>query len=260
MSEFINYTTHSRDAAQVLYHGEITLILMSLSDSFFCFSASFRLRLSSSRRFLFSSSLCRFFSSSLLLLSSLFSSLILCQSDAAHYERLMKDIFRVWGLFPLHWSIFMFATMVKTVELRHKSYDKQLCLSHLFLNFLVFDVLQEWRCPFGWNRKKGREISMYWENETFSLALYFGCLHRKRNHLLPRHCTYELSGLCLDLSQQSLWVGHRLLLITGVVLQEPLIFWIWEFQGKDVFVMRSIYSSRFLYILNIVSRVYKDRF
>lgn len=50
---------------------------MSFSDIFFCFSASFRLRLSSSRRFLFSSSLCRFFSSSLLLLSSLFSSLIL---------------------------------------------------------------------------------------------------------------------------------------------------------------------------------------
>lgn len=56
-----------------------TLILMSLSDNFFCFSASFRLRLSSSRRFLFSSSLCRFFSSSRLLRSSLFSSLILCK-------------------------------------------------------------------------------------------------------------------------------------------------------------------------------------
>ena len=55
----------------------VTLIFMSLSDNFFCFSASFRLRLSSSRRFLFSSSLCLFFSSSLLLLSSLFSSLIL---------------------------------------------------------------------------------------------------------------------------------------------------------------------------------------
>lgn len=57
---------------------KVTLILTSLSDSFFCLSASFRLRLSSSLLFLFSSSLSRFFSSSLLLRSSLFSSLILC--------------------------------------------------------------------------------------------------------------------------------------------------------------------------------------
>lgn len=65
---------------------------MSLSDNFFCFSASFRLRLSSSRRFLFSSSLCRFFSSSLLLLSSLFSSLILCKKRCGTLEKILHII------------------------------------------------------------------------------------------------------------------------------------------------------------------------
>lgn len=40
------------------------------------------------------------------------------------------------------------------------------------------------------------------------------------------HCTYELPGLSLYLSQQSLRVGHRLFLITGVILQEALVFWV----------------------------------
>lgn len=99
-----------------------TLILMSLSDSFFCFSASFRLRLSSSRRFRFSSSRCLFFSSSLLLLSSLFSSLILWWKRDAQ-----KMI-----------SLFVSALACTTV-----------LLSHLFFDFLIFDVLQERCCSFG---------------------------------------------------------------------------------------------------------------
>lgn len=90
----------------------MTLILMSLSDSFFCFSASLRLRLSSSRRFLFSSSLCRFFSSSLLLLSSLFSSLILCEQRRGRYKRLFTLYHTLWteGISFHYLTFFLFLT------------------------------------------------------------------------------------------------------------------------------------------------------
>lgn len=39
-------------------------------------------------------------------------------------------------------------------------------------------------------------------------------------------CTYQLLGLGLYLSQQSLRVGHGLLLITGDILQEAFVFWV----------------------------------
>lgn len=100
---------------------------MSFSDNFFCFSASFLLRLSSSRRFLFSSSRCRFFSNSLLLLSSRFSSLILCGNegvihlpDASCFTELCRSFH-----FQYHFD------------------------SYLFLDLLIFDVFQQRRCPSG---------------------------------------------------------------------------------------------------------------
>lgn len=121
-----------------------TLILMSLSDSFFCFSASFLLRLSSSRRFLFSSSLCRFFSSSLLLLSSLFSSLILCKERYIAWGRFFK-CFKAMSSYFLHILTFFH--------------------SYLFLNFLIFYVLQQRCCPFGWNH-----TNTEWSRQMLTLA------------------------------------------------------------------------------------------
>lgn len=82
---------------------------MSLSDNFFCFSASFRLRLSSSRRFLFSSSLCLFFSSSLLRRSSLFSSLILCKSNVPRKKRFLPLSKVFWGSLFIYRHIFFLA-------------------------------------------------------------------------------------------------------------------------------------------------------
>lgn len=50
--------------------------------------------------------------------------------------------------------------------------------------------------------------------------------------------TYELSGFGFYLSQQSFRIGHRLLFITGVILQEPLILWVWEGDEKYMFIIK----------------------
>lgn len=152
----------------------VTLILMSLSDNFFCFSASFRLRLSSSRRFLFSSSRCRFFSSSLLLLSSLFSSLILCKGkDDAH----CKICF----------------TSLETINM------STFFLSYLFLNFLIFDVLQQ-RCgPFCWNRQINRSHFVGPITLRFVIILWL-CDLPMSSLVFASISPNRVSGLAIDFS------------------------------------------------------------
>lgn len=68
-----------------------------------------------------------------------------------------------------------------------------------------------------------------------ALRLAYGLTSWYKNSSLSfPACTYELSGLGLYLSEQSLRVGHRLLLITGDILQEPLVFWVWRsFKGES---------------------------
>lgn len=104
-----------------------TLILISFSDSFFCFSASLRFRLSSSRRFLFSSSLWRFFSSSRRLLSSLFSSRILCIKNSIYFK---KQKYK----------------SVLNIQVLQRNSEQ--LFPNLLFQLLVLNIFQKWCCPF----------------------------------------------------------------------------------------------------------------
>lgn len=70
--------------------------------------------------------------------------------------------------------------------------------SYLFLNFLIFDVLQQWCCPFGWNHKKASEVK-----QMLRLAAAFKHLNLEtyNNHrqemIICAHGTVPMSSLVL---------------------------------------------------------------
>lgn len=70
--------------------------------------------------------------------------------------------------------------------------------SYLFLNFLIFDVLQQWCCPFGWNHKKASEVKqMLWLAAAFIHLNLETYNNDRQEMIICAHGTVPMSSLVL---------------------------------------------------------------